>query len=208
MGEIYRTVEKVASAEFTERRSRFIGQVAPAPHEEDALGFLRDVRTANREANHNVYAWSLREGQMQRHSDDGEPQGTAGMPVLDVLLKSDVTDAVLVVTRYFGGVLLGAGGLVRAYSRAASLALEQAGIIIMKLCFRAEVRCGYARYSQIGALIPGYGGAVDRQDFSDLIRIEFHMECDAFPAFQSSLTDASRGECHADILEKKYYHLS
>ena len=107
--EEYRTVLKEASAEFTERRSRFIGSVRPVKDETSAVEFIRSVRAANREATHNVYAYVLREGQKQRYTDDGEPQGTAGIPVLEVLLKSGLTDAAVVVTRYFGGILLGAG---------------------------------------------------------------------------------------------------
>ncbi|HBN81058.1 MAG TPA: YigZ family protein, partial [Ruminococcaceae bacterium] len=120
----YLTVRREASAEFTERRSRFIGCAKPVGTEKDALSFLNTIRSKHWDASHNVYAYALRSGQLRRYSDDGEPQGTAGIPVLDVLVKSGLVDTAVVVTRYFGGVLLGAGGLVRAYSHAASLAVR------------------------------------------------------------------------------------
>ena len=103
----YRTVKNEAEDEFVERRSRFIGRVKPVKTEEDAVSFIRACKSKYWDASHNVYAYSLREGSVRRYSDDGEPQGTAGVPVLEVLQKSGVTDLVVVVTRYFGGVLLG-----------------------------------------------------------------------------------------------------
>ena len=143
----YQTIAHEAAQEFVERRSRFIGYAKPVRTEEEALAFLEEIRTRHWDATHNVFAYSLRQGNLRRYSDDGEPQGTAGVPVLDVLQKSGVTDAVLVVTRYFGGVLLGAGGLVRAYSHAASLALQAGEVITMQLCKTARVMCDY---NQIG----------------------------------------------------------
>ena len=201
----YRTAIRAASARFTERRSRFIGYASPVSGEAEAEAFLREIRSRNREAAHNAYAWSLREGLNRRHSDDGEPQGTAGMPALEVLLKSGVTDTAIVVTRYFGGILLGAGGLVRAYSRAASLALQEAGVATMRPCFLAEVFCGYERYSRIAALISEFGGVSDGADFTDRVRIRFHMECRKLPAFQAALSDATGGECLAETGARKFF---
>ena len=121
----YITIPFPADAEFIERRSRFIGHAAPAATEEEALRFVAAIKAQYADATHNVWAYHLQQGR-ERYADDGEPQGTAGPPVLDVLKKSGVVDVAVVVTRYFGGVLLGAGGLVRAYSHAAHLALEAA----------------------------------------------------------------------------------
>ena len=108
----YTTLADYGTDEFVEKRSRFIGYAKPVTTEEEAIAFVNEIRAQHREASHNVYAYALREGQVRRYSDDGEPQGTAGIPVLDVLQKSGIVDAVVVVTRYFGGTLLGAGGLV------------------------------------------------------------------------------------------------
>ena len=112
----YKTVRKNAQDQFVEKRSRFIGYACPVQTEQEALDFITSKKSEHWDASHNVYAYILRDGTM-RFSDDGEPQGTAGMPVLDVLRKSGVTDVVTVATRYFGGILLGGGGLVRAYCR-------------------------------------------------------------------------------------------
>ena len=109
----YKTILRAADAEFVEKKSRFIGHVRPVSTEEEALAFLAEMRARYWDASHNVYAYRIREGGAQRYSDDGEPQGTSGLPSLDVLRKSGVTDVIAVVTRYFGGTLLGAGGLVR-----------------------------------------------------------------------------------------------
>ena len=133
----YRTVSQEAKEEFTEKRSRFIGWIKPVKTEEEAIEYINAIKSQHWDAKHNVYAYSLREGQISRYSDDGEPQGTAGVPVLEVLTHSGVTDAVIVVTRYFGGILLGTGGLVRAYSHAASIALKSAGVVIMRPCHQA-----------------------------------------------------------------------
>ena len=114
----YKTVRKNAQDQFVEKRSRFIGYACPVQTEQEALDFITSKKSEHWDASHNVYAYILRDGTM-RFSDDGEPQGTAGMPVLDVLRKSGVTDVVTVATRYFGGILLGGGGLVRAYSHTA-----------------------------------------------------------------------------------------
>ena len=165
----YKTVEREAKDEFIEQRSRFIGYVKPVTTEEEALAFINEKRQKHWDATHNVYAYSLREGQLRRYSDDGEPHGTAGMPTLDVILKSDVTDVVVVVTRYFGGILLGTGGLVRAYTKGARIALDAGGIITMESCVVASVKCDYSRYGRISSLIPANGGFIDDTAFSDCI---------------------------------------
>lgn len=132
----YRTPLGVSSAEVEEKKSRFIAQLAHAQTEEEAVAFLQQVRAANRTARHNVYAYALREDNRQRYSDDGEPAKTAGLPVLECLQHAQLTDAVLVVTRYFGGVLLGTGGLVRCYTAAAQGAVAAAKIAAMQPCVR------------------------------------------------------------------------
>ena len=123
--EIYKTIKNEAQDEFVERRSKFISYIKPVQEEQEAIDFINEKKRIHWDATHNVYAYILQNGQIKRYSDDGEPQGTAGIPVLDVLQKAGIVDAVVVVTRYFGGIKLGAGGLVRAYSSSASLALKE-----------------------------------------------------------------------------------
>ena len=130
--EDYRTIRGTAIGEYEEKKSRFIAQLAFADSEEKAVAFLEQVRAANRTARHNVYAYRLREGNRERYSDDGEPAKTAGTPALEVLQHSGLTDLIVVVTRYFGGVLLGTGGLVRAYTTATARALENADTLYGK----------------------------------------------------------------------------
>ena len=138
---VYKTVELESSDEFIEQRSKFIGYVKPVQTEQQALDFINEKRQKHWDATHNVYAYVLREGNIQRYSDDGEPHGTAGVPTLDVIIKSGVTDVVVVVTRYFGGILLGAGGLVRAYTKGAKIALDAGNIITMESCYTAVLQC-------------------------------------------------------------------
>lgn len=204
----YFTVPSEAEAEFTERRSRFIGRAAPAGTEEQALAFIRTVRAANREAAHNVFAYVLREGSLRRCSDDGEPQGTAGVPVLDAILKCGAVDTAVVVTRYFGGILLGTGGLVRAYSHGASIALEAAGQVEMRLCRVSAVSCGYAQYGRVAPLIAAHGGSVDGTEYTDCVRIAFHLPEESFGPFSASLADATCGSCAAEPGTRKYFAFS
>lgn len=201
----YRTIETIAQDSFIERRSRFIGHAKPVQTEEEALAFIREIKAKHWDATHNVYAYVLREGRTARYSDDGEPQGTAGVPVLEVLQKPGITDAVLVVTRYFGGTLLGAGGLIRAYSHAASLAVQAAHIITMRECVLAHLLCDYSQYGRLQALVPECGGVLDHTEFTDFVRVSFHMEEPAFEALQPKLADATAGSVQAEIDGKNFF---
>ena len=154
----YQTAAREAEDAFVERRSRFIGAICPVQTEEDALAFVAKRKKAHWDATHHVYAYVLRQEGIRRYSDDGEPQGTAGMPVLDVLLKEALSDCVVVVTRYFGGILLGGGGLVRAYSHGASLAVAAGGLQVMRLCDIVRLSCSYGQYGWVAPLIAEQGG--------------------------------------------------
>ena len=204
----YKTIRSREDAEFVERRSRFIGHACPVKTEEEAIAFINEMKAKYWDASHNVYAYCLREGQIKRYSDDGEPQGTAGIPVLDVLQKSGVVDVVVVVTRYFGGILLGAGGLVRAYSHGASIALEQAGVITMGLCTLGSVSCEYSQYGRVSALIPEKGGTVDHTDFGEDVKLSFHIPKEQFDSLNAALIDSTCGSCEAEAGEEAYYALS
>lgn len=143
--EQYRTVSHYARVETEERKSRFIATCSPLDSEAQAIALLSGIRNEFPDATHHVYAWIIGGEQViSRFSDDGEPQGTAGLPVLDILRKSGIESAGLVVTRYFGGTLLGSGGLVRAYSQAAALALEAAEPVTLQLCQRFNLTVSYS----------------------------------------------------------------
>ena len=139
----YTTVGTSASAEFEEKRSVFIGHACHVSDVDEAMAFVKEKQAAYRDATHNVWAYYMKDGVVARYSDDGEPTGTAGMPTLDTIRKSGVDDTCVVVTRYFGGILLGAGGLVRAYSKAASLAVQAAGIVTYESFSELSVRLTY-----------------------------------------------------------------
>ena len=146
MKELYTTIAKQAEAEIVEKRSRFIATVRPVETEEAALEFLNLLRQKYWNATHNVFAYIIEENNLMRYSDDGEPGGTAGLPVLDMMKKAGLTNLIVVVTRYFGGVLLGTGGLVRAYTAAASGALQSAELVSMRLVVDCKVRVSYAQF--------------------------------------------------------------
>ena len=205
--EEYHTLAAEAAAEFTQRRSRFIGHAAPISTEEEAARFINRVRAENRDAAHNVYAYRLKESAAVRCSDDGEPQGTAGQPVLNVLVRSGATDAAVVVTRYFGGILLGAGGLVRAYSNSASLAVAQARVVHMRACVVGEIFCSYSQYGKISALVASRGGVEEDAEFTDTVKFGFHIKSGDFPSLQSELADATGGTCGITVRERAFFRM-
>lgn len=141
--EIYKTVARETDTLLTEKKSKFISHVKPVDTEEAALEFLNKIRSEHPSATHNVYAYVIDENNISRYSDDGEPGGTAGMPVLDTIKNSGLVDVIVVVTRYFGGTLLGTGGLVRAYSASAKQGLDDAGIITKIMCDIISVKTEY-----------------------------------------------------------------
>lgn len=201
----YRTVAAEAQDEFVEKRSRFIGYIKPVTREEDAVAFIESIRSKHWNATHNVYAYCLREGGICRYSDDGEPSGTAGQPVLSVLTKGGITDAVVVVTRYFGGILLGAGGLVRAYSHGASLAVAAGRPVVMRQCLICTVDCDYAQYGRVGALIPETGGVIDDTDFGERVTLAFHMTEQQLAAMRPRLADATCGQCAVEVIGEQFF---
>ena len=180
-------------AEFTEKRSRFIGRVWPVTTEDEAIGHIKAMREQHWDATHNVYAYIVRESGAMRYSDDGEPQGTSGMPVLEVFRKSGVTDFCCVVTRYFGGILLGAGGLVRAYSQAASLALNEAGLARLSRWRSMTLACPYALYERVRAELESSGGVIEDTDFAADVTLRVLVEDDASDACIARITDLTSG---------------
>ncbi len=191
------TLEKAAKTEYVVKHSRFITTVAPVETNQQAVDFVASVRSQYSDATHNVYAYVLREGQMKRYSDDGEPQGTAGMPVLDVLLKEGVTDCAVVVTRYFGGILLGGGGLVRAYSHSAKLGVDAGGIVRMSLCADMEMTCDYSFYGKVPALLADFEAITLDTQFTDNVTVLFRMPAEHTDAFCAELTERSFGKFSA-----------
>lgn len=201
----YKTVLENASDEFVEKRSRFIGYCKPVKTEQEAIDFINEKRSEHWNATHNVYAYSLREGNIKRYSDNGEPSGTAGMPVLDVIVKNEIFDVVVVVTRYFGGVLLGTGGLVRAYSHGSKIAVEAAKPVIMQNCLVCEARCAYNQYGKVSSLIIGVGAAVDDTVYESDVLVKFHIKPDLLGTLNKKLADATSGGVTVEQKDEQYF---
>lgn len=208
MGKSYKTIKIQAQDEFVEKRSRFIGYCKPVKTEQEAIDFINAIKKEHWNATHNCYAYSIRQGQIKRYSDDGEPQGTAGMPMLDVIVKNDVVDVVVVVTRYFGGILLGTGGLVRAYSQGAKVALNAGNIVTMELCSQCMVKCSYNQYGKVNTLIMQNGGLVDNCNFADNVDIIFHIPVDRVAPLNKVFAEATCGEVVTEIIGEKYYEIN
>lgn len=206
MQQEYTTIYSPAEDEFVERKSRFIGHIAPVQTEEEAQAFIAQIRQQHRDATHNTYAYILRSG-IKRYSDDGEPQGTAGLPVLDVLQKEGLCDLCVVVTRYFGGILLGGGGLVRAYSHSAKLAVDAAGIKTMRPCAVLELDCDYSLYGKISYLLPQFGVKTLGSDFGAAVHLRLLIAAGRKEGFVKQLQELSSDTVHPYLVEECFAEL-
>lgn len=186
------TLGKEAETELTEKKSVFIGHAAPVRSAEEAESFVLEIRKKHADARHNVFAYMV--GSAVRCSDDGEPKGTGGVPVLEVLKKSGVDRAVIVVTRYFGGILLGAPGLVRAYSRAAAMAVEAAGIVTYRSYTECTVACEYSFYDRLTYEIGRRDILVDGTDFADSITLRLAVRSEEYEAFCEAVFSMTGGK--------------
>lgn len=200
----YMTVKNDASEEMIERKSRFIGHCRSVKTQEEALAFLEEIRSMHRQATHNVYAYVLRKDNISRYSDDGEPAGTAGVPVLEVIKKEGLTDIVVVVTRYFGGILLGAGGLVRAYGKSAGLAIESAQKTEMVYSCVYVVRCDYSTYGKVEYLINNNGYILRDTSFENDVCITVCVPEGESDRFVKNVSDISGGSAKVMLVSGEY----
>ena len=200
----YRTIAGTSTFTYEEKRSRFIAVAAFADTEEKALAVLNRVRAANRTARHNVYAYVLRQDGRTRYSDDGEPAKTAGTPVLEAIGHAGLSDVIVVVTRYFGGILLGTGGLVRAYTAAASGALSAAEIVTMRQIVRCRVRLPYALFEQAQRMVTAAGGKLDEPVYDDAVTLLWKMPAGTESGLCASLQELSRGAAEVEISAPEY----
>lgn len=189
----YFTVKGLTEASFTEKKSEFIGHIKHIENEDEAVDFINEIRASNRKAKHNVYAYILRDGNISRYSDDGEPQGTAGVPVLEVLRKEGLTDVCCVVTRYFGGILLGGGGLVRAYSHSAKIASDAAERLIMCLCRPVTVTADYNLYGKISYALPEFEVKLLDTDYAENVTVKMLVKKDFYTPLVEKLIDITNG---------------
>lgn len=179
-----------AEIEFVEKKSVFIGHSAIVKNEEEALEIIKQRKKKFADATHNVYAYVIGDGTVSRYSDDGEPQGTSGMPTLNSIRMSGITDVCVVITRYFGGILLGAGGLVRAYSTAASMALEAGGVSIFERYIEYETNCSYSDYQKIQVILSSADTIIDSTDFGSEILIRFAVAEDKAEKLKLNITES------------------
>lgn len=200
----YVTLRKEASAEFEEKRSVFIGYAKPVKTEAEAMEFVKKIRGKHGDARHNVFAYTLGGGVTARYSDDGEPQGTAGIPVLDVLRKSGVDDSCIVVTRYFGGILLGAGGLVRAYSAAAKMALDAAEIATFEPYTEFSLSCSYPDYQKISAELPRFSALIDGTDFADNVIVTFAIKSEMKDQLIDRICEMTAGRSIPKVVGERF----
>lgn len=200
----YKTVEKEASDFFIEKKSKFIGYAKPVKTQEEAVEFISKIKSKHWDATHNVYAYVLRENNIQRYSDDGEPSGTAGVPVLDVMLMESLVDVCVVATRYFGGTLLGAGGLVRAYSHTSKIALEAAGIITMAQCSVMSAEVDYSFYDRLNILLSDFSAVILNTSFSDKVCVEFSVKENIVDSLNAKLIDVSNGKYISKFLRNEF----
>ncbi len=198
----YKTLGQYTAEEYIIKKSRFIGYAKPVKSEEDAVLFIEEIKKKHWDATHNVYAYSIKEGNIKRFSDDGEPQGTAGMPVLNVINQEDVTDCVVVVTRYFGGILLGGGGLVRAYSHSAKLAVDGAGVVELVPWLKLQADCDYSLYGKVETLVRDCGGVVIDAEFTDSVKLTFKIEKETEHQFTKKLQDLTNGKLNCKFIEE------
>lgn len=200
----YTTIEGRATAEIEEKKSRFIANLAHVETEEEALVFLEEIRAANRMARHNVYAYVLRAGGAGssgrvRYSDDGEPQKTAGLPTLEVIQHVPLVDVAVVVTRYFGGVLLGTGGLVRAYTQATQAGIAAAQLVVVSRCVDITIRIAYPKYEQLVRIAADCEAKALDTIYADDVTLKLRMLEGTQDSLLLKLTELERGQEKVEV---------
>lgn len=202
--ERYSTIKQYGTFEYEDRKSVFIGEALPVSSEADAIAFIDKVKKKYPDARHHVYAYVLRENNTSRFSDDREPQGTAGLPVLDSIRKRGLTDCVAVVTRYFGGTLLGTGGLVRAYTAASAGAISSGEIITYDIYTEMKIVVDYSDYGKIGSALDEFCFRCADTDYAEKITLIGKIEKSRLDAFIEKLTETTSARAEYDILGEKY----
>ena len=201
--DIMKTIKEPVQSEINIKKSQFICGLYPTKNKKESKEIIQRLNQKYSDATHNCTAYIVGDG--EGFDDDGEPGGTAGKPMINVLRKNELHNVTAVVTRYFGGILLGGGGLVRAYSHCASLATEAAGVIYMRGCAICSLDCTYNQYGKLQSLIPEMGGIVDNADFADKVNISFHIPSEELQSLRKKVTDATSGTVEIISEEEKYY---
>ncbi|MBQ4325106.1 MAG: YigZ family protein [Clostridia bacterium] len=200
MSESYLSIPAPSEGRYEEKKSVFLAFAAPIQSEEEAIQFVGGVKKKYPDARHHVYAYVLREGNKSRYTDDGEPSGTAGMPVLDGIRKRGLTDVAVVVVRYFGGTLLGTGGLVRAYTAAAKDALDKAGTVLWQEMTNLLLRVTYQDYQRVSQLPEGVRETGTA--FGDTVELTVSMPSERTDGFEKWVTERTCGRAEIQFLSK------
>jgi len=204
----YRTVLKEAVFEIEEKKSRFIASVKPVEQEEEAISFINGLKSKYWNATHNVYAYSIVGNNIiQRYSDAGEPSGTAGLPMLEVIKRMEVQNLVVVVTRYFGGTLLGAAGLIRAYGKSAALGIEQAGIVVKKLCKEVSVIIEYTLFGKLQSQIISQGYTIKDIVYEQDVELIIYVYVDEVEDFNNMVNEVTNARAIIECGEDTYITL-
>ena len=202
--EIYKTVAMESETLIIEKKSKFYSHVKPVDNEADAIEYLNQIRSRYSDATHNVYAYVIDENNIFRYSDDGEPGGTAGMPVLDTIRKSGIVDVIVVVTRYFGGTLLGTGGLVHAYGASAKKGLEESGIIIRTMCDIISVKVSYELSGKLQYKLASEGHMVEDTLYENDVTFFICSPKEDSQRLIAELVDTTNGKAEINIIDQKY----
>lgn len=201
----YKTLLSYGEAEITIEKSKFIGYATPVKNEEEALAFIEKIKTKHWNATHNVPAYIIGDNsEIQRCSDDREPSGTAGIPVLEAIKREDLKNVVVVVTRYFGGIKLGTGGLVRAYTRGAKIALDAAKIVTKKLHRLVKVTVDYNLLGKVQNDILQNGYLIKDTKYDDAVHFYIYVEVNALEHFENQITEWTSGRFNMDMSGKEY----
>lgn len=203
---IYKTILRETNKELEEKKSRFICSIKRVESEDEAKNYITTIKSKYKDAKHNVFAYVVGENSaIQRYSDDGEPQGTAGIPILEVIKKQGITDVIIVVTRYFGGILLGTGGLTRAYSRAASNVISEAGVVEKVNGYSIQVKCNYENSGKLQYFFSQSNIFLEETIFTDLVAFYFYVSVYEYDIINAEITEITKGCSKAEIIEEDIY---
>ncbi len=203
--ERYLTVKNTGEGELIIKRSRFIASVSPVKTEEEAIAFINRIKQKYPDARHNVYAYIIEENNIMRYSDDGEPAGTGGVPVLDFLRKEQLTDLAVVVTRYFGGILLGTGGLVHAYSQTAKEGVQNANITEMVLCREVIIECDYNLWGKLQNELSAFVTATLPPEYTDIVKLRLYVPVSHCDLLTKTITEATNAKISISLGEQCYF---
>lgn len=200
----YKTIKGFASDSFVEKKSEFIGYISPVSSEEEAQSFISEIKKKHPDATHNCYAYILQGTEIARFSDDGEPSGTAGMPMLEVIKREGLTGVCVVVTRYFGGILLGAGGLVRAYTKGAKIAIDAAQVCTFVPFCEFTLNCDYSDYEKLRRDFEIKKVKCDNTEFSADVTLTLAMRHELFDSYSEYAKNLTSGRAIIKIIGERF----